>query len=371
MKAVIATAFGAPEVLHVREVAKPIPKANELLIKIRATTVTAADWRMRSLDMPTGFKLLGRLMFGGSRPKPSMLGRELAGTVQAVGANITTFKVGDAVFAYTTSSMGGYAEYTCVPADGLVVHKPTTLTYEEAAALSFGGTTALDFFKRANLKTGETVLINGASGGVGTAAVQLAKHFRAHVTGVCSTPNVDMVKALGADDIIDYTQDDFTKRGATYDVIFDTVGTAPYARSKKALKRNGRLLFIVGGLPDLLRLPWVNLTSTQKVLTGAAAERIEDLRYLAQLAEQGVFKPIIDRRRTDRRSPPLRRYAAQERQRCHHGSRILITPSGSLPGLILLSNATPTGRLARRLSGARVPPQQRAGSATSRPSQPS
>lgn len=296
MKAVIATAFGAPEVLHVCEIAKPTPKTNELLIKVYATTVTAADWRMRSLDMPTGFKLLGRLMLGGSRPKPSMLGRELAGTVEAVGANVTTFKVGDAVFAYSTSSMGGYAEYTCVPADGLVVHKPTDLTYEEAAALSFGGTTALHFFKRANLKAGETVLINGASGGVGTAAVQLAKHLGAHVTGVCSSANVELVKALGADDVIDYTQEDFTKRGTTYDVIFDTVGTAPYTRSKKALKRNGRLLFIVGGLPDLLRLPWVNLTSTQKVLTGAAAERIEDLRYLAQLAEQGVFKPVIDRR---------------------------------------------------------------------------
>jgi len=180
--------------------------------------------------------------------------------------------------------------------DGAVALKPANLTFDEAAAMSSGGTTALDFLRRGQLQRGEKVLINGASGGVGTAAVQLAKHFGADVTGVCSTANVELVRSLGAHHVIDYTTEDFTEQGATYDVIVDTAGTAPFSRSKRALKERGRLLVVLGGLPDLLHVPWVAITSHKKVIAGPAAWRAEDVRFLAELAEAGAFKPVIDRR---------------------------------------------------------------------------
>ncbi len=183
-----------------------------------------------------------------------------------------------------------------MPEDGAVALKPPNLTYDEAAAISFGGTTALDFFRRGKLQNGERVLVNGASGGVGTAAVQLAKHFGADVTGVCSTANVELVRSLGATHVIDYTKEDFTRNGETYDVIVDTVGTAPFSRSKDSLKERGRLLLVLGGLPDMLQIPWVSMTSSKKIIAGPAAERAEDLRFLAKLAEAGEFKPVIDRR---------------------------------------------------------------------------
>jgi len=183
-----------------------------------------------------------------------------------------------------------------MPQDGAVVLKPPSLSYDEAAALSFGGTTALDFLRRGKLQSGERVLINGASGGVGTAAVQLAKHFGADVTGVCSTANVKLVRSLGASHVIDYTKEDFTQNGETYDVILDTVGTAPFSRSKDSLTNGGRLLMILAGLPDMLEVPWVSITSSRKIIAGPVAVRAEDLRFLARLAEAGEFKPVIDRR---------------------------------------------------------------------------
>lgn len=296
MKAVVYTTYGPPEVLRFTEVPKPIPKDNEVLIKILATTVTAADWRVRSLDVPVGFGLISRLVLGISKPKQPILGTELAGEVESVGKDVRKFKAGDPVFAFSGISMGCHAEYKCMPEDGAVVLKPANLTYDEAAALSFGGTTALDFFRRGKLQRGEKVLVNGASGAVGSAAVQLAKHFGADVTGVCSSANLVMVKSLGARHVIDYTQEDFTRNGETYDVIVDTAGTAPFTRSKGSLKERGRLLQVLGSLPDLLRVPWVSLTSSKKIIAGPAAERAEDLRFLARLAETGEFKPVIDRR---------------------------------------------------------------------------
>lgn len=296
MKAVVYTEYGLPDVLQIKEVAKPVPGDNEILIKIQATTVTSGDWRARSLNVPPGFRLISRLVFGIFKPRKPILGTELAGDVEAVGKDVKNFNVGDPVFAFDGARMGCYAAYKCMPADGVVALKPANLSYEEAAALSFGGTTALDFFRKANLQRGERVLVNGASGGVGTAAVQLARHFGADVTGVCSTANVDLVKSLGAHQVIDYTQEDFTENGETYDVIIDTAGTAPYARSKKSLNEKGRLLLVLGGLTDLLRIPWVAMTSSKRVLGGPAAERVEDLRHLAKLAEAGDFKPVIDRR---------------------------------------------------------------------------
>lgn len=296
MKAVVYTTYGPPEVLRFTEVPKPTPKDNEVLIKILATTITAADWRVRSLDVPVGFGLISRLVLGISKPKQPILGTELAGEVESVGKDVRKFKAADQVFAFSGISMGCHAEYKCMPEDGPVVLKPANLSYDEAAALSFGGTTALDFFRRGKLQRGEKVLVNGASGAVGTAAVQLAKHFGADVTGVCSTANLEMVKSLGARHVIDYTKEDFTRNGETYDVIVDTAGTAPFSRSKGSLKERGRLLQILGSLPDLLRVPWVSLTSSKKVIAGPAAERAEDLRFLAGLAEAGEFKPVIDRR---------------------------------------------------------------------------
>ena len=296
MKAIVYERYGPPEVLQLKEVEKPTPKDNEVLIKTHATTVTSGDWRVRSLSVPVGFGLISRLVFGISRPRQPILGTELAGEIESVGKDVNKFKVGDQVFAFSGASMGCHAEYKCMPEDGAVALKPPNLTYDEAAAISFGGTTALDFLRRGKLQRGERVLVNGASGGVGTAAVQLARHFGADVTGVCSTANVELVRSLGATHVVDYTKEDFTRNGETYDVIVDTAGTAPFSRSKASLKEGGRLLMVLGGLPDMLQIPWVSMTSSKKVIAGPAAGRAEDLRFLAGLAEAGEFKPVIDRR---------------------------------------------------------------------------
>jgi NADPH:quinone reductase-like Zn-dependent oxidoreductase len=296
MKAIVYERYGPPEVLQLKEVEKPTPKNHEVLIKTHATTVTSGDWRVRSLNVPAGFGLIMRLVFGVSRPKQPILGSELAGVIESVGKDVRKFKVGDPVFAFSDTAMGCHAEYKCMAEDGAVVPKPPSLTFEEAAALSFGGTTALDFLRRGKLQSGESVLVNGASGAVGTAVVQLAKHFGAIVTGVCSTANVELVRSLGATHVIDYTQQDFTRNGETYDVIVDTVGTAPFSRSKASLKEGGRLLLLVAGLPAMLIAPLVSMTSSKKVIAGPATVRVEDMRFLARLAEAGVFKPVIDRR---------------------------------------------------------------------------
>jgi NADPH:quinone reductase-like Zn-dependent oxidoreductase len=296
MKAVVYERYGPPEVLQLKEVEKPTPRDNEVLVKVHATTVTSGDWRVRSLNVPVGFKLIMRLVFGVSRPKQPILGTELAGVIESVGKNVSKFKVGDSVFAFSDATMGCHAEYKCIPENGAIALKPPNLIYEEAAALSFGGMTALDFFNRAKLQRGERVLVNGASGAVGTAAVQLARHFGADVTGVCSATNVELVRSLGARHVIDYTKEDFTQNGETYDIIVDTVGTAPFSRSKSSLKEGGRLLMVLAGLPDMLQMPWVSMTSNMKVIAGPAATRAEDLRFLAKLAETGEFKPVIDRR---------------------------------------------------------------------------
>ena len=296
MKAIVYERYGPPEVLQLKEVEKPTPTNHELLIKIHAATVTSADWRVRTLNVPAGFGLIMRLVFGISKPKQPILGTELAGEVESAGKDVSKFKAGDQVFAYSDTGMGCYAEYKCMHEDGAVALKPPNLSYDEAAAMPFGGTTALSFLRRGKLQPGERVLVNGASGGVGTAAVQLAKHFGADVTGLCSTANVELVKSLGARLVIDYTQEDFTKNGQTYDVIVDTAGTAPFSRCKASLSKGGRLLMVLGGLPDMLQIPWVSITSDKKVIAGPAAGRAEDLRFLARLAEAGEFKPVIDRR---------------------------------------------------------------------------
>ncbi len=295
MKAIVYERYGSPEVLQFTEVAKPSAQRNEVLIKVLATTVTSADWRLRSLNVPKGFKLMMRLVFGFARPKQAILGSELAGIVESVGQDVRKFKTGDLVFAFSDAALGCYAEYKCMAEDGAVMAKPPNLSIEEAAALSFGGTTALDFLRRAQLQGGERVLVNGASGAVGTATVQLAKHFGAEVTAVCSTANLALVKSLGASHVIDYTQEDFTQNGQTYDVIVDTVGTAPFSRCKASLKMGGRLLLVLAGLPDMLHAMWMSIASSKKIIAGPAKVRVEDLSFLASLALAGAFKPVIDR----------------------------------------------------------------------------
>lgn len=296
MKAIVYTKYGPPDVLQLKQIAKPTPKDNEVLIKVHVTTVTAGDWRARTLKVPKGFGLISRLVFGIFKPRQPILGTELAGEIESVGKDVKKFKVGDQVFAFSGAKMGCYVEYKTMPEDGPLAIKPANLTFEEAAAISFGGTTALNFLRKGKIQKGEKVLINGASGGVGTALIQLAKHFGAEVTAVCSTGNLKLVKSLGADHVIDYTKEDFTQNGETYDIIVDTVGTAPFSRSKGSLKRGGRLLMVLGSLPDMLQIPWVSLTTDKKIIAGPAAGRAEDLRFLAKLAEAGEFKPVIDRR---------------------------------------------------------------------------
>lgn len=295
MKAVVYEQYGSPDVLRFTEVATPVPSRDEVLIRIHATTVSSADWRVRSLDVPAGFGLLSRLALGIKGPRKAILGTELSGVVTAVGSDVTKFKTGDAVFAYPGVGMGCHAEYRCMSQDAALALKPANLGHAEAATLSFGGTTALHFFRKARLTAGKHVLVNGASGAVGTAAIQLAKHFGAEVTAVCSGRNGALVLSLGADHVIDYTKEDFTRNGRTYDVIIDTAGTAPFARSQTSLRDDGQLLVVLGGLRDLLSIPWVALTNSRKVVGGTATGSAEDLQFLATLAERGELKPVIDR----------------------------------------------------------------------------
>ena len=296
MKAAVYSQYGAPDVVGLAEVETPVPGDHEVRVRVRASTVSSADWRARSLSMPPGFGLLGRLVFGIFGPRQQILGTELSGTVEAVGKAVTRFRAGDDVFAFPGAGFGCHAEYRVLPENGRIVHKPPNLSFEEAAALSFGGTTALCYLRdKGGIRAGEKVLIVGASGAVGTAAVQIARHFGAEVTGVCSTGNVDLVRALGAERVIDYTREDFASSGETWDIILDATGTAPFARSGKALKSGGRLLVVLGNFAQLLGLERPPRGSDKRIVAGVAPERREDLEYLAQLAEAGEYRPVIDR----------------------------------------------------------------------------
>jgi NADPH:quinone reductase-like Zn-dependent oxidoreductase len=296
MKAIVYKNYGPSSVVALAEVPKPVAKDNEVLIRIRATTVTTGDWRARSLTLPPGFGLLGRLVFGIFGPRQPILGTELSGEIEAIGKAVTRFKVGDEVFAFPGASYGCHAEYRTMAEDGLIALKPANLSFEEAAGLSFGGTTALSFLRdKGHIKLGDKVLIVGASGGVGTAAVQIAKHFGAEVTGVCSTGNLELVRAIGADNVIDYTTTDFANTGATYDIILDATGTAPLSRCEHALKEGGRLLVVLGSFAQAMGMERPSKASGKKVIAGVPAVRVEHLRYLAELAEAGAFKPVIDR----------------------------------------------------------------------------
>jgi len=296
MKAIVCTKYGPPEVLQLKEVAKPAPKDNELLIKIHATTVTSGDSRIRSFTVPLSFWLLARIALGIRKPKKAILGGVLAGEIESVGKDVKLFKKGDQVFAYPGHNLGAYAEYICLPEDWAVAIKPANVTYEEAAAIPFGGNTALHFLKKGNIQSGQKVLIYGASGSVGTFAVQLAKYLGAEVTGVCSITNLELVKSLGADMVIDYTKEDFTKNGETYDVIFDTVGKSSFSGCMRSLRKEGIYLQAVAAPALSVRMRWTSMTSSKKLIGGTATPKTENLIYLRELAEAGKIKPVIDRR---------------------------------------------------------------------------
>jgi NADPH:quinone reductase-like Zn-dependent oxidoreductase len=314
MKAYVCRRYGGPEILELVDVQKPIPKDKEVLIKIHATTVTSGDWRVRTLTMPKGFAPIARLALGITRPRQPILGTELAGIIETVGKEVTKFRPGDEVLGFPGGQMGCHAQYRVLAEDGPIALKPSKLSFEEAASLCFGGCTALHFLRKADIKAGDKVLVIGASGGVGTALVQLAKHFGAEVTGVTSKANLDLVMSLGADRVIDYTKEDFTAHNEPYDIIADTVATS-FARCKDMLRENGRLLAIAGGMPDMLASLWVPLTGSKKVIAGPAGERPEDVRQLTDLAEAGVLRPVIDRRYPFTQIAEAHAYVATGRKR--------------------------------------------------------
>ncbi len=290
MKAVQYNRYGSAEVLKLTAIKKPVPKEDEVLVKMQATAVSSGDVHLRSADpFPV------RFFFGLFKPKKKVLGFAVAGEVEAVGTAVKRFKKGDAVFGTTGMRFGAYAEYVCLPEDGVLARKPTGLTWEEAAAIPFGANTALYFLRKANIKMGQKVLIYGASGAVGTAAVQIARYFGGHVTGVCSTANLQLVRALGAGHVIDYTREHFAVKGQRYDVIFDTVGKSSFSSCIRSLTKNGVLLLSAAGPKQMIDGLWVSLTTRKKVVSGVVSETAKDMAFIKELIEVDKLKAVIDR----------------------------------------------------------------------------
>ena len=288
--------YGAPDVLKKTEIAQPQPDTGEVLIRIYATTVSAGDWRARSLTMPRGLGLVGRLVFGIRGPRKQVLGTEFSGVVEAVGKDVTEYAPGDAVIGYPGAGFGAHAEFIVMPADGKLVKKPANVGFEDAAAIPFGATTAYDFLvNKAGVQAGERVLINGASGATGSASVQIAKYLGAEVTAVCSAKNAELVRALGADHVIDYTTQDFTKAGRVYDVVVDTVGTAAFARSRHALRPGGRWVMISGKTSDMILGKLKARLRGMQMINGVAAESRKVLDTVVRLTAEGHYRPVIDR----------------------------------------------------------------------------
>jgi NADPH:quinone reductase-like Zn-dependent oxidoreductase len=290
MKAAVYTQYGQPAVLHIKEVPKPTPGHNEILLSVKATAVNSGDVRLRKAD-----PFAVRFLFGLIRPKISILGTVFSGEVESVGKGVKNFKVGDFIFGHTDMNFGAYAEYKCIPENGSLALKPANIKHGEAASIPFGGVTALHFIKKANIKPGQKVLIVGASGAVGSAAVQIAKSYGANVTGVCSTANIALVKSLGADEVIDYTKEDFTQNGGKYDVIFDTVRTISVSRSLKSLTKNGIMILSAAGMQEMLQGLWLSKTRSVKVMTGVIGHSAADIIFLKELIEAGKYKPVIDK----------------------------------------------------------------------------
>jgi len=315
MKAMVYTQYGPPDVLELKEVAKPAPRDNEVLIRICATSVNYGDIVARNFkaispqkfNMPLPFWFLARIMFGISKPKNTILGSELAGEIEAIGKDVTRFKAGDQVFGYPGQHMGAYAEYRCMPEDGDVALKPTTMTYEEAAVVPYGALTALNLLKKAPIQSGHKVLINGAAGSIGMAAVQLARYYGAEVTGVDRGPKLPLLQSLGAIHVIDYTQEDFTQNGETYDLIFDVLGRSSFARCQHVLTENGRYLLASFKMKQLLQMLWTSVVGSKKVICALSPEKTGNLSVVKELIEAGKIWAAIDA------SFPLEQAAAAHR----------------------------------------------------------
>jgi NADPH:quinone reductase-like Zn-dependent oxidoreductase len=303
MKAIECTKYGPPDVLQLKEVARPTPKDNEILIRVHATSVNFGDLMARNFkaisphefNMPLLFWFMSKISLGSKQPKKTILGNEFAGEVEAVGKDVKRFKQGDKVFGYPGLSFGAYAEYLCMPDDGVLAIKPANMTYEEATVVPYGAIMALNLLRKVNIQPGQKVLVNGASGAIGSAAVQIAKHLGANVTGVCSTKRLEFVKSLGADRVIDYTKEDFTQDRESYDVIFDILGKGQFASCKNSLKPNGIHLFASFKMKQVFQMLWTSMTGGKKVICAIAPGSIEDLFSVKELIEAGKIKAIVDR----------------------------------------------------------------------------
>ena len=326
MKAVVYTEYGPPEVLQLKEIKKPVPKDNEILIRIHATAVNFGDLLARNFkavspqkfSMPLPLWLPSRLYFGFFKPRVNILGSEFSGEVEAIGKHVQSFQEGDQVFGYLGQQMGAYAEYLCMPEDGVVTQKPANMSNEEAATVPYGSIMALNLLKKAKIQTGQKVLINGASGGIGSAAVQLAKHhLGAHVTGVCGTPRLDFVKTLGADRVIDYKKEDFTQNGETYDLVFDILGKSSFARVKNSLTPQGIYLRASFKMKHLAQTLWTSLLGGKRVVCALSPDRKEDLAFIKELVEAGKMKSIIDKYYPLEQAAEAHRYAESGRKKGH------------------------------------------------------
>ncbi|WP_104167927.1 NAD(P)-dependent alcohol dehydrogenase [Arthrobacter sp. SX1312] len=295
MRAAVYRRFGGPDVVRIEERPKPTPRRGDVLVKVEATTVSAADYRARTKHIPKGLKLLSSATLGFTAPRIPVLGMDIAGVIESVGPDVTRFKPGDEVIAMLGGTFGGHAEYVTVPQNGAITEKPTNLTSEEAAALVFGGITAHAFLGRTNLGPGTSVLVNGASGAVGTAAVQLGHLAGASVTAVCSGANADLVRSLGADTAVDYTREDFTQAAAAYDVVVDCVGNVPFRQLRPLIKPGGTLLSIIAGLTGILAAGLRSRRTHTHIIAGNVPFTAAGLAHVARLAETNQFHPVIDR----------------------------------------------------------------------------
>lgn len=333
MKAVVYTEYGSPEVLHLAEVETPAPKDNEVLIKIHAVSVNYGDVLARNFkntppdefNMPFLFWALARLAFGLNKPRNNILGSEFAGEVESVGRDVKSFKAGDQVFGYRGQAMRTNAEYVCVPENGMVAAIPANMTYDEAAVIPYGALTALNLLRAVNIQRGQKVLINGASGAIGSAAIQLARHFGAEVTAVGGTPRLEFMKSLGADKVIDYTQEDFTKNGETYDLIFDILGRSSFSTCKNSLTENGHYLLASFKLKQLLQMLWTKITGGRQVICALSGEKPADLLTVRELAEAGKIKAVIDRRFPLEKTAEAHRYVESGQKK----GNVVITVSGA------------------------------------------